>query len=304
MVCDACSSCLLERGCARLRQQTRRASSPRLRRGDVTAAPARSRPWAITCYTHRPVNDGRRSRVRPTRPGSGNVPGDDGRRHRTGICRRPRARGRAARAAAWSDERRHRGGARAVGRRRRDRHRRRGPRGREVQDAGRDLRHRRLRPRRAGAVLGSGPAGAVRRRRRAPTCRSWPRRSCIRSGTPRSTPGTRCGRYDQALALPANDLAAATALLDARFLTGDRALADKFLAAFRARVAEDRRRGLRGPPARRAEGAPQPLRRHDLPARARSQERPGRHARSLRRALGGDGPLRDLRSEASCWRRA
>jgi [protein-PII] uridylyltransferase len=44
--------------------------------------------------------------------------------------------------------------------------------------------------------------------------------------------------YDQALALPANDLAAATALLDARFLTGDRALADKFLAAFRARVAK------------------------------------------------------------------
>jgi len=44
--------------------------------------------------------------------------------------------------------------------------------------------------------------------------------------------------YDQALALPANDLAAATALLDARFLTGDQALADKFLAAFRARVAK------------------------------------------------------------------
>ena len=42
--------------------------------------------------------------------------------------------------------------------------------------------------------------------------------------------------YDQALALPANDLAAATALLDARFLTGDTALANKFLAAFRARV--------------------------------------------------------------------
>jgi [protein-PII] uridylyltransferase len=44
--------------------------------------------------------------------------------------------------------------------------------------------------------------------------------------------------YDQALALPANDLAAATALLDARFMTGDRGLADKFLAAFRARVAK------------------------------------------------------------------
>jgi [protein-PII] uridylyltransferase len=44
--------------------------------------------------------------------------------------------------------------------------------------------------------------------------------------------------FDQALALPATDLAAATALLDARFMTGDRGLADKFLAAFRARVAK------------------------------------------------------------------
>jgi [protein-PII] uridylyltransferase len=44
--------------------------------------------------------------------------------------------------------------------------------------------------------------------------------------------------YDQALALPATDLAAATALLDARFMIGDRGLADKFLAAFRARVAK------------------------------------------------------------------
>jgi [protein-PII] uridylyltransferase len=44
--------------------------------------------------------------------------------------------------------------------------------------------------------------------------------------------------YDQALALPANDLAAATGLLDARFLTGDKALADKFLAAYQARVAK------------------------------------------------------------------
>ncbi|HVZ86592.1 MAG TPA: [protein-PII] uridylyltransferase [Polyangia bacterium] len=44
--------------------------------------------------------------------------------------------------------------------------------------------------------------------------------------------------YDQALALPESDLAAATALLDARFLTGDAALGQKFLAAFRARVAK------------------------------------------------------------------
>src|SRR5450432_4415765 len=44
--------------------------------------------------------------------------------------------------------------------------------------------------------------------------------------------------YKQALALPASDLAAATALLDARFLTGDRALAQRFLEDFRARVAK------------------------------------------------------------------
>ncbi len=43
--------------------------------------------------------------------------------------------------------------------------------------------------------------------------------------------------YHQALSLPANDLAAATALLDARFLTGDEPLAERFLEAFRARVA-------------------------------------------------------------------
>ena len=43
--------------------------------------------------------------------------------------------------------------------------------------------------------------------------------------------------FDQALALPASDLAAATALLDARFLIGDQALATRFLAEFRARVA-------------------------------------------------------------------
>ncbi len=43
--------------------------------------------------------------------------------------------------------------------------------------------------------------------------------------------------FDQALALPATDLAAATALLDARFLLGDRPLAEKFLAEFHKRVA-------------------------------------------------------------------
>jgi len=44
--------------------------------------------------------------------------------------------------------------------------------------------------------------------------------------------------FDQALALPATDLAAATALLDARFLLGDRPLAEKFLAEFHKRVAD------------------------------------------------------------------
>lgn len=42
--------------------------------------------------------------------------------------------------------------------------------------------------------------------------------------------------FDQALALPATDLAAATALLDARFLVGDEGLANRFLEQFRARV--------------------------------------------------------------------
>src|SRR3954451_18889746 len=42
--------------------------------------------------------------------------------------------------------------------------------------------------------------------------------------------------FDQALALPATDLAAATALLDARFLVGDAKLAERFLEQFRARV--------------------------------------------------------------------
>jgi [protein-PII] uridylyltransferase len=44
--------------------------------------------------------------------------------------------------------------------------------------------------------------------------------------------------FDQALSLPDTDLAAATALLDAHFMVGDQALADKFLGAFRARVAK------------------------------------------------------------------
>ncbi|HVZ72583.1 MAG TPA: [protein-PII] uridylyltransferase [Polyangia bacterium] len=43
--------------------------------------------------------------------------------------------------------------------------------------------------------------------------------------------------FEQALSLPASDLAAATALLDARFLVGDAPLAEKFLAEFRARIA-------------------------------------------------------------------
>src|SRR5256885_14873508 len=41
----------------------------------------------------------------------------------------------------------------------------------------------------------------------------------------------------EALELPASDLTAATALLDARFMVGDRGLADRFLALYGARVA-------------------------------------------------------------------
>ncbi len=43
--------------------------------------------------------------------------------------------------------------------------------------------------------------------------------------------------FDQALSLPATDLAAATALLDARFLIGDQELSERFLAEYHARVA-------------------------------------------------------------------
>ena len=42
---------------------------------------------------------------------------------------------------------------------------------------------------------------------------------------------------NEALELPASDLTAATALLDARHLAGDRSLADRFFAEFGARVA-------------------------------------------------------------------
>ena len=41
-----------------------------------------------------------------------------------------------------------------------------------------------------------------------------------------------------ALALPSTDLASATALLDARFLTGDRDLADQFMATYQTRLAK------------------------------------------------------------------
>jgi len=43
--------------------------------------------------------------------------------------------------------------------------------------------------------------------------------------------------FEQALALPTTDLAAATALIDARFLVGDEALARRFLEEFHARLA-------------------------------------------------------------------
>ena len=105
--------------------------------------------------------------------------------------------------------------------------------------------------------------------------------------------------YDQALSLPASDLAAATALLDARFLTGDEDAGAPLPGCVPQAGGEDGRRGLRGPSAGRADGPPQPVRRHDLSPRARSQEWPRWHARSLRRPLGGDGPFRDFRSQGA-----
>ena len=153
--------------------------------------------------------------------------------------RRPRARRRGGASAAWP--------GRTSASRRRGRCRREvdaiiiDVAGREVakcKTPGRDLRHRRLRPRASW--------------RRTPIWTCW----CCAPKTPgadvqklaeailyplwdaKVDAGHAVRAYDQALALPANDLAAATALLDARFLTGDRALADKFLGAFRARVAK------------------------------------------------------------------
>ncbi len=242
-----------------------------------------------------------RSRVRPTRSaGSGNVPGDDGRRCRTGIYRRPRARRRCGACGRHSprSERRHRAARSAVGRSGRDHHRRRGARGREVQDAGRDLRHRRLRPRRARALLGPGPAGALREdagRRRSEAGGGDPVSALGRQGRrgPRGA-GLRPGAGAARERSGGGDGAARRAFPHRRQGAG-RQVPGRVPGARR----EDGGRGLRGPPARRAEGTTQPLRRHDLPARARPQERAGRPARSLRRALGGAGPLRDVRSEAA-----
>ena len=94
--------------------------------------------------------------------------------------------------------------------------------------------------------------------------------------------------FDQALALPANDLAAATALLDARYLTGDRVLAGQVPAGGVPRAGrQDRGGGLRRSPARRAEGTPQAALATPIfllePVR---KSGPGGPARSLRGPLG------------------
>ena len=106
--------------------------------------------------------------------------------------------------------------------------------------------------------------------------------------------------YQQALSLPATDLAAATALLDARFLSGDEALAERFLAEYRARVAATAAEDFVARLARGAPGAARPVRGHDLSSGTRPQERSGRNAGSVRGALGGGGAIRDVGAAGVC----
>ena len=206
------------------------------------------------------------------------------------------ARERAAGARARG-RKRHRSGTCPVRGSRRDHHRGGRPRGGQVQDAGRHLRHRRFRTRRAGALIRTStywccapktPGADVQRAGRGDPVSAVGRQGRRRARRPRLRSGARRCR--------ANDLAAATALLDARFLTGDQALADKFMGAFRARVAKTAA--------------------EDFVARLRAEQKarhsrfgdtifllepdlkngPGRDARPVRRAVGGDGALRDVRS--------
>ena len=87
-------------------------------------------------------------------------------------------------------------------------------------------------------------------------------RSSTRCGTPRSMPGMPCGRSPGA-GLAASDLAAATALLDARFLTGTRGWPPTSWPVPQA-GREDGTPGLRGASAGRAGGPALALRRHHL----------------------------------------
>ena len=102
--------------------------------------------------------------------------------------------------------------------------------------------------------------------------------------------------FDQALSLPATDLAAATALLDARFMVGDQALADVpgcLPGPRRQTAAEDFVARLR------AEQKARHSRFGDTIFCSSPTSRTGRaDARSLRGPVGGDGPLRDVGTRA------
>ena len=162
-----------------------------------------------------------------------------------------------------------------------------------MQDAGRRLRDRRLRPRGAGALFRPGPPGPVRQdagRRGAGAGGGDPLSALGRQGRRRARrPLVHPGPVAAGERSGGGDRAARRALFDGRCRARS-----QVSGSFPGAGGQDGGVGLRGAAARRADGAPQPVRRHDLPARARSQERPWRHARSLRRALGGDGPLRDV----------
>ena len=112
-------------------------------------------------------------------------------------------------------------------------------------------------------------------------------RCSIRCGTRSSRSATRCASRARPRGSRSDDLATATALLDARHIAGDRALTDRARArdARRARARRQPERPHRA--ARRREaGAPRSVRRVALPARAEPQAGHRRAARSRDRAVG------------------
>ena len=143
-------------------------------------------------------------------------------------CRRPR-RGQGARGSAAPARRPGRDRARPPADRRRGRHGdppgRASELGTEAVGAGRPggrAGHRRVRPARVRALLRPGSHLPVRRRAGRGRAGAGPSGSCTRCGTRGSTRATPSARCREALELPESDLTAATALLDARFVAGDR----------------------------------------------------------------------------------